>query len=134
MTKEQRTYIAKRRPPNMPAGCQNSRLAGFLKNLASVQQSSSISPSRIGQAPPRLQIAEQLFDWGGGNQGRAAKKKAEGQKAKVQGKTNCISYIHESRQQAGNRLKSEYTQWVELCRLKQTLFKSNKTGKQKKED
>ena len=40
-------------------------------------------------------------------------------------------YIHKSRQQAGNRLKFEYTQWVELCRLNQTLFKSNKTGKEK---
>ena len=37
----------------------------------------------------------------------------------------------ESRPQAGNRLKFEYTQWVELCRLNQTLFKSNKTGKAK---
>jgi hypothetical protein len=66
--------------------------------------------------------------------GGRQRKKQKDKEPKVQGKANCIRYIHESRQQAGDRLKFEYTQWVELCRLNQTLFKSNKTGKQKKED
>ena len=63
--------------------------------------------------------------------GGRQRKKAEGQKAKVQGKTKCISYIYIKPPTGGNRHKFEYTQWVELCRLNQTLFKSNKTGKAK---
>ena len=45
----------------------------------------SFSPAELEYFPlpnwpgtPQLQIAEQLFDWGGGNQGRAAKETAEG--------------------------------------------------------
>ena len=37
-------------------------------------------PNRPGTS--RLQIAEQLFDWGGGNQGRAAKEKSTRTKSK----------------------------------------------------
>ena len=68
------------------AGCSTSRLGVFTFLLllftlvAGVDLLRRVFAVRRVQPEPllRLQIAEQLFDWGGGNQGRAAKEKAEG--------------------------------------------------------
>ena len=94
MAKEQRTYIAKRRPPNMPAGCQSSRLAGFLK-LSFSPAKLEYSPP-IGQALPGYRLQSNCLTREAATKGGWQRKKAEGQKAKVQGKTDCITYIHKA--------------------------------------
>ena len=55
----------------------DSRLAGFRFTLLQCKKARVLARP-IGQALLQPQIAEQLSDWGGGNQGRAAKEKAEG--------------------------------------------------------
>ena len=115
------------RPPTPPTGCQNSRLAGFPFTLLQSKKARVLAHP-TGQALLQPQIAEQLSDWVGGNQGRAAKETAEGRKAKNKGRPNAciIIFTHKAFNRPAVNIVRIHPQWVEVRKLNKYCSKSNK--------